>query len=68
MKKIDKFVKKDNLVSELSKEDIVFINGGDGLTEAVFRFFGWVSVVVEAGFNVPHANNPEGVSGSRPFE
>ncbi|PIY09923.1 MAG: hypothetical protein COZ17_11520 [Flavobacteriaceae bacterium CG_4_10_14_3_um_filter_33_47] len=58
----------NNFVSDLTQEELKTINGGDGITEAVFRFFGWVSVVIEAGLDVPHANNPSGLEGSRPFE
>lgn len=56
------------LVEDLSSKELVKVNGGDGITEAVFRFFGWVSVIVEAGLDVPHANDPQGTGGSRPFE
>ena len=58
----------NNFVSDLTQEELKTINGGDGITEAVFRFFGWVSVVIEAGLDVPHANNTSGLEGSRPFE
>jgi hypothetical protein len=58
----------DKFSNELTKDEQNSINGGDGLTEALFRFLGWTSVIIEAGFNVPHANNPEGLGGSRPFE
>ena len=62
MNKLDKFS------NELTIGEQKSINGGDDITEAVFRFFGWVSVVIQAGFDVSHANNPEGLGGSRPFE
>jgi len=58
----------NKFTTRLPYSELQQINGGDGITEAVFRFLGWVSVIVEEGMNVPHANEPEGVRGSRPFE
>ncbi len=54
----------DNFTSDLSSEELKSINDGDDITKAFFRFLGWCSVVLEAGMNVPHANE----ANARAFE